>query len=221
MLNLVLRQLPDTTLGIYGPDKNTMPASMRRLHPLAAESFQNLAGVLRISDAFRTPESSLHAMQIKRGVQPPGFSAHNFGFAIDVALGDCLKRLGMTKTKFDEAMAEYGWFCHRRDHNRGMEDWHYNHGIEAFIDPKDTSTAPAVERLIQQTYGEQLRLSALEAQTLLKQMRYYQGDLDGEIGPRTEAAIGAFQKAWQVKESGLGRKTQRVLAVVAAGVTLV
>lgn len=219
-MNIVLQQLPDSVLGIYGDDKNLMPRTMRRLHPDAAASYLAIDALgvkLRVSDMFRSPEASLRAMQAKPGlVQPPGFSAHNYGFAIDVSLGDCLKRFSMTKKQFNAFMESHGWTCHRLDDARGPEDWHYNFQVRHLIQPGDKSSGAAVERKMQAVYGAQMVLDITKAQTALKTMRLYSGEVDGKGGPLTETAIKSFQRAWQIRESGLGVKTQRVLALATA-----
>jgi hypothetical protein len=216
-MNIVLQQLPESVLGIYGDSKNLMPRTMRRLHPDAAASYLAIDALgvkLRVSDMFRSPEASLRAMQAKPGlVQPPGFSAHNYGLAIDVSLGDCLKRFSMTKTQFNAFMESHGWTCHRLDDARGPEDWHYNFQVRHLIQPGDKSSAAAVERKMQELYGAQMVLDISQAQTALKTMRLYSGEVDGKGGPLTETAIRSFQRAWQIRESGLGRRTQRVLAL--------
>ena len=233
MLTLQLKQLPNV-LGIYGTGKGGIPAgdyfppNAAYLHPEAADSFLKLqkdtGKRLRVSDVFRTPESSLMAMQQKSGVQPPGFSGHNFGFAIDVAVDACLKSFGMSKPTFDAFMGSYGWFCHRKDGKRGFEDWHYNHfglGPAAAQYHQACANSPVtsdgVEARIVATYGPAFTLTTMELQTLLKGLKLYNGDIDGDFGPRTREAVWAFERTWKLPEDGKADpKMMRTLATVAA-----
>ena len=129
LLAIRLKRIPNI-LGIYGPNKDQFPARMSMLHPDAAAAFDAVIALtgqrLRVSDMYRTPAESLKAMQTKRGVQPPGYSAHNFGFAIDIDTDAMLAALKCTKAVLDVTMQSKGWYCHRKDSKRGMEDWHYN-----------------------------------------------------------------------------------------------
>jgi hypothetical protein len=219
-MNIVLQQLPESVLGIYGDSKNLMPRTMRRLHPDAAASYLAIDALgvkLRVSDMFRSPEASLRAMQAKPGlVQPPGFSAHNYGLAIDVSLGDCLKRFSMTKTQFNAFMESHGWTCHRLDDARGPEDWHYNFQVRHLIQPG---------RQVVGSRGRAQDAGALRrpdgASTSLKHRRpsrpcgFYSGakwTARAVRSPRQRSE--SFQRAWQIRESGLGTEVpRRVLAL--------
>lgn len=206
--------------GIYGSPPR-LPARMRWLHPGAAEAAEALQreyGPLVLSDCWRSAEQSLQAAQEKRGVQPPAYSGHNFGVAIDVAVDAQLRVWGVTYPVLLARLSLYGWHCHRRDARRGFEDWHFNHlpGGPGRVDSLIPSTwAAPVEARIQELYGPELRPSAAEAQAMLVRLGLYHGEVDGQLGPRSRQAIGAFQRAWRVP--GVGRldpRTARVLAFV-------
>jgi hypothetical protein len=52
----------------------------------------------------------------------------------------------------------------------------------------------------------------LHLQELLSQLGYYTGKLDGYFGPKTEAAVRAFQEMWGLETNGeVGPATKRVL----------
>jgi len=221
LLSIKLRKLP-SVLGIYGKTGDYFPPAASYLHPEAAEAFERACAQfvrLRVSDMFRTPEQSMQARAEKAGVQPPGYSAHNFGFAIDVDVEKLLKQTGLSKDKFDAKMMEFHWYCHRRDGKRGFEDWHFNYlGPDAaqwLAKASKTSTAGAIEAKIAATYAEGLKLDPPEIQECLKQMKMYSGDIDGQIGPRSKAALAAFQRTWALPDTGvLDPKTERTLAYV-------
>lgn len=222
LLTLKLRRLPNV-LGIYGASKNDFPARMSLLQHDAAAAFEavqsRIGQRLRVSDMFRSPESSLQAMQEKRGVQPPGFSAHNFGLAIDLDTDAMLSALKCSKVVLDATMSSHGWYCHRRDNQRGMEDWHYNYlgpgATKYLLGASPTNTSAAIEARIVATFGDDLKLDPSEAQEALAKLRFYAGAVDGILGPRSFQAIGAFQRAWKLPETGtLDRRTERTLALV-------
>ena len=55
--------------------------------------------------------------------------------------------------------------------------------------------------------------SAREIQQALKQAGFYQGSVDGKVGPKTQQAIKEFQQAHQLKADGkVGPKTWAALA---------
>jgi hypothetical protein len=213
--------------GIYGPDKFSLPKRMRYLHPDAARSLARLEheypGKIPYSDVFRSPESSLQAVREKRGAQPPGFSGHNYGLSVDVAIGRATYNLGGSYKRLVAILADHGWHCHRRDGKAGFESWHFNWlGADPAKHLAKTTSAPAtwsaaVESMIQSLYEPELRLSQNEIQAALAKLGMYHGAIDGQIGPLSREAIRCFQRAWGLKEDGQpGPKTQRTLAYVTA-----
>lgn len=220
MLTLSLMKIAgEVVRGIYGPDKEELPKRMRFLHPDAAASFLRIAGSVVVSDMFRSPESSLQAVREGRGAQPPAFSAHNYGLAIDLALEATMKRWKLTsKVELDQAMAQQGWFCHRRDHALGHEAWHFNFlGEDAAIPDGLRVTSALIEARIVSLHGSSLAPRERECQEMLARLRLYAGEIDGEIGPLSREAIRAFQRAWGLRETeGLDARTRRTLAYVTA-----
>lgn len=228
-LSLNLVSVPNV-LGIYGASKDVFPARMARLHPDAAAAFleaeKGLGVRLRVSDMFRTAEQSLQARAQKAGVQPPGWSLHNYGIAIDIATDDMLKATKLTKPDLDDRMEQYGWFCHRKDGKRGMEDWHYNYlgkgeAAAPFLKASaaSTNTSAAGDAKILSLYADQLALTPVEVQECLAHLKLYNGELDGVIGKRSKEAIMAFQRTWKLQPSGqIDKKTERTLAYVSADI---
>ena len=220
-------------LGIYGATKDVMPERMARLRPDAAVAFTAaetaLGQRIRVSDMFRTAEQSFQAMQTKKGVQPPGWSLHNYGIAIDIDTDAMLPAFKGKKADMDKFMEGFGWWCHRRDSKRGMEDWHYNflgsNGrllVDASDKPtKRTSTSAAADARIQAMYGPGLSLTPVEVQECLAHLKLYGGEQDGKIGPRSQEAIRAFQRTWKLAETGtVDARTERTLAYVAADIVV-
>ena len=215
--------------GIYtiGGQPGQMPERARFLHPYAAASWmKDLRQYLVVSDMLRTAESSLAAVEAGRGAQPPAYSGHNYGFSIDIEVDKAMKKLGLkTKTQLDAWMVERGWWCHRVDHQRGSEDWHYNYlrlYRDLGITPGDPtiagsvkSTAGYLEALIIAVYGTYLKPDDTTCQFMLQTLKLYSGKIDGAIGPLSKQAISAFQRAWHLKDTSvLDDKTRRTLAFV-------
>lgn len=194
-----------------------LPARMRYLHPAALRSLSTgdasgpfeLAGP--VTDVFRSPAASLLARRQKRGVQPPGRSAHNFGLAVDLDVGRTLRGRGWTKSALDSWMAQRGWQCYRQDHDPGAsEAWHYTYGA-------DGPGSVAVERVIRAAYGHEFCYDDATLQAYLARLGLYDGDLDGAAGGLTLEGVRAFQRSFGVPATGeADSETRRVLAVVAA-----
>lgn len=217
MLTLKLAPVPPC-LGIYtvkGIAFKSMPERMRYLHPEAAHAFVAIAPWAVVSDMFRSPESSLQAVREGRGAQPPGYSAHNYGLAIDIDIKRTMENLGIkTKAELDAYMEARGWYCHRRDHVVAFEAWHYNYlGVNATV--AGTITSDEVEKEIQRRYGVALAPDDRACQRMLAKLGMYAGEIDGIIGPRSREAIRVFERAWGLNVDGvLDAKTRRTLAYV-------
>jgi len=227
MLTLKLRRLPSSTVGIYGTGKNLMPTRALLLHPEAAASFlayENEVGGLVYSDIYRSAESSLAAAKSGRGAQPPGFSGHNFGFSVDVAIDETMKRRNWTYPQLVAFLESKGWYCFRRDGSRGAEDWHMNYlgigdhakAVLLTLRPGPGRWSEAVEAAISKHYGEALKLDNFDIQRCLARLKLYRGGVDGDVGPLTREAAYAFCRAWNISTTDMGTRFQRTLAFVAA-----
>lgn len=218
MLHLDLVAVPPCK-GIYavkGLDFKSLPARMRFLASDAAASFAEIEPWAVVSDMWRSPESSLQAVREGRGAQPPGWSAHGIGLAIDLDIAASKALLGVaTKAALDATMERHGWFCHRRDHVLGFEAWHYNFlGVGAKV--AGALTSDEVEAAILARHGAELAPDDAECQRLLAKLGMYGGEIDGDIGPRSREAARAFERAWGLNVDGvLDARTRRTLAFVA------
>lgn len=233
--------------GIYkiNGEEGRMPDRMRMLATgSCADNFaKNLADKIVVSDMFRSAESSLDAMQRKRGVQPPSFSHHNYGRAIDLDTTASMKRLGVkTKRELDKFMESCGWYCYRGDHRNEFEAWHFDYLGD--LDPSQRPRYPyknersiawaACSYLYAHNWqdvlndlagGERSGLryfaAAMKCQDMLKDRGFYNGAIDGKIGPISRAAIGALQRAWLLPTTGrLDARTVQILTYVCADVTI-
>ena len=77
----------------------------------------------------------------------------------------------------------------------------------------DTWSSATYEKPAKKTYSEPaIQLSPKQIQRALKSAGFYQGPIDGKIGPKTKEAILKFQKAKGLKADGIvGKKTSAEL----------
>jgi hypothetical protein len=210
--------------GVYDIDRDGTKAEMPKralwLAPDAAECFdRHLAGVLVVSDMFRSPDSSLAAVRSGRGAAAPGRSSHNYGRAIDVDVDAALEETGhKTKVALDAWLASLGWHCWRDDHAMPSwrpinEAWHY-------------FWAPGGARYVRgsavQWWADEMltvypaKLTEVDAQSCLATLGLYSGGLDGKFGTLSRRALEAFQRGWGRRATGwLDDDTMRCLAYVA------
>ncbi len=210
--------------GIYGARKSILPRRMRYLSALgAAQTFDDIRDSVVVSDMFRSPEASLRAKRERRGAQRPAYSGHNYGYSIDLAVAQTMRRLRLkSKRALDEFMVEYGWYCHRRDHRRDFEEWHYNYfgrEFSQYVLPKDRRTSAGLERMITARHGKWWhRMAFKDAQRALARLGLYDGDIDGKFGPLSKEALRVFQRAWLIPtpHGTLNTMSKRTLAYVTA-----
>jgi len=229
-LYLDLCQLPwSRVVGIYTIDRkpNQMPARALFLHPDAARAFLEVVDYrapadATVSDIFRSAESSLAAVQSGRGAKPPGFSAHNYGLAVDVDIEPTMMRLGIqSKEYLDLFMESRGFYCHRRDHritDLHGESHHFNFlGAGTVIGPQFSTTSGFIEARIVELYGAHFKLSPADIQRALASIKLYHGAIDGILGPISAQAIRVFRRGWGLGDSANpDERFQRTLAYVTA-----
>ena len=198
----------DRVRGIYtiGGVPGRMPGRALLLHPDVVDGFMAAAHQLVVSDIFRSAESSLAAVRAGRGARPPGFSAHNFGLAVDLDIKASMRRGGFkTKEILDLAMEQQGFLCHRLDHKitdlKG-ESHHYNALVDEYatVLASASSTAASIEVRILALYSHAWRtVDPTVAQAQLARLGLYRGDLDGKIGPISKQAIRVCSRSSQCR----------------------
>jgi len=84
---------------------------------------------------------------------------------------------------------------------------------ESYSKSYDSWSSDAYEIPEQKTYSTTaVQLSPKQIQRALKSAGYYDGPIDGKIGPKTKAAIIKFQKANGLKADGIvGKRTSAEL----------
>lgn len=92
-------------------------------------------------------------------------------------------------------------------------DWHeFPDALESEVHEPQPSPRPASVRATTTDTGRFVKPSAQEIQRALKAAGYYQGSVDGKVGPKTQAAIRQFQKDHGLVVDGkVGRATWGLL----------
>jgi hypothetical protein len=219
---------PKRVRGTYDLNHNNvsddfLPDRMCYLAEDAAQSYLAMDKVIVFTDLFRSAAESLEARARKRGVQPPAYSAHNFGLAWDVDVDRTLQLNKWTYAELLTYMEARQWWCHRRDGKRGMEDWHFSYlgptpsSILSQINVQSPGTwARGAELAIQQRYAGQFNLTPSQVQACLKSLKLYSGGIDGSIGPISMQGVNLFARTWEVPAVPGNPVFQRTLAYVAA-----
>lgn len=80
-------------------------------------------------------------------------------------------------------------------------------------DANGTWSFDSYEKPVEKSYsGSSTRLSPKQIQRALKKSGFYQGPIDGKIGPKTKESIRKFQKAKGLKADGIaGKRTSAEL----------
>jgi len=227
VMRIELQKIEPIPLGVYGPSRDQFAERLAYLHPEAAELLSLLereTGGLVYSDMYRDAGGSLEAHRAKSGVQPPGYSAHNYGLAFDLAIDDTLRRLGCSYHELLDRLAAHGWYCYRRDRERGREDWHFNYlgprpiFLGAATSVPSTWSHVAEANIISRYPELARRMEPNEIQEALAVLFYYPGIIDGELGPVTTDAAHRFAHAWDTDPHGT--RFERTLRFVAAEVSV-
>lgn len=208
----------------YRDGRPGFPQRMAFMHPAAHGAFLRMleesAGQIPLTDMWRSSAASLRASRRSKLAKPPAHSGHNYGLSIDVDISDALHRMRMTKKELDGFMQKHGFYCHRKDHRRKAEEWHYNYlgiaeGPERWLKHTAWSfrTSGAIEAVIKHLYEPFWSQTVALQQTYLRLLGHYYGQIDGISGKLTERATRDFQRIWGLKPDAIiGPKTGRLLA---------
>lgn len=123
------------------------------------------------------------------GAAVPGTSNHGWGLAVDFARKDKLGRVvaldGVTLSWLRQRGPSLGWY-----NTVASENWHWCYCLGDKLPP--LPPAPPAYRTLK--LGDQ-GPDVAKLQTILRQKGFDPGNPDGKFGPRTDAALRAFQKA--------------------------
>lgn len=191
---------------------------------LALEALERDTDGLIYTDMWRDPTTSLLVRRLKRTSQLPGYSSHNYGLAVDLDVKAILSEKKIRYEDLLRIMKKRGWICYRRDGLEDKPDYdHFNflgeysekYLVKCTMDPT-TWSLPA-ELVMMERFGKDFQLEVRDVQVLLTRLRLYTGQITGMKDPYTREAIMAFQRAWDLVQSGSADMSlQRVLAYVTA-----
>lgn len=221
-MNLALQQLPETLKG---------KARAKVLAPDAAAALLALekdTSGLVYSSLWHDATSSLWARRFRLGAPLPGYDPHGYGMALTLD-GDTIlaeKKIGYEDLLY--LMKRRGWYCHRRDGKpKEQTSFEFNflgenadeYSSLATFDP--LSWDKPIEKKVHEKYLKDFALSPAMIQSALLSLGFFHGTVNGEYDAYMREGIVAFQRAWQLPETGTPNITlQRVLAFVSATVTI-
>jgi hypothetical protein len=196
-------RLPDEMLQRIG-------IGSHRLHATAAAAFTQLrelakaAGIdLTCTDSYRTYDQQVELKKRKPDWSAtPGRSVHGWGFAVDVSVGMPPKAFGNSVLAWlKENGPPNGWFLGRPKD----EPWHWVYrggggpGAAPTATPTATPTTPTTP-----TTTDRPRLALGSEGDDVKLVQAKVGcAADGKFGPRTDAAVRAFQQAHGLTADGI------------------
>jgi hypothetical protein len=217
-MKLVLQQIPKVRGDVRRPF-------------LAPDAALSLASIevdtdgLIYTEMWRDGVDSLLAKRMK-GSSLVGYSPHNFGLAIDI---DVEKILDQKKIRYEDLlwlMKRRGWYCFRRD---GVQDQagagHFNflgEGADKYLaksnqDPITWQTV--AEFRIWERHGTEFQLETKEVQIRLSKLGLFTEPFTGQRDLYTREAIIAFQRAWDLAQTGSPDMTLcRALSFVTADI---
>ncbi len=217
MMKLVLHQLPKLRGAVRSP----------YLAPEAALAFLAIekdTDGLVYKELYRDPTATLLARRLSRASQLPGYSCHNYGLSIDLDVKTILQEKKIRYEDLLYIMKKRGWICHRRDGLQDSPGWeHFTYLGEdsenllrsCTMDP--TTWQYPGEQLIWNQHGKHFKIGIEDVQALLAKLSFFSGTFTKQHDPYTREAILAFQRAWDLTQSGSPDMTLcRVLAYVSA-----
>jgi hypothetical protein len=204
-MEILLQKLPRLR-GIYD---GKVPTWACYLYPEAARSLLRIeseTGGLVYTSVWRSANGSLWAIKNKSGAMPPGFSAHNYGLAVDITIDQVLKETAWSYETLYDYMEGFGWYCHRRDKKERFEKWHFNYlGIPPLhLDLASGNSRTwhlPVEQRIQDLYGMHFEMDTRGVQKALRKLKFYHERVDGLWGPYSRGALNSFQRAYKMRET--------------------
>lgn len=198
---------------------------------LAQDAAMSLASVeidtdgLSYSEMWRDSVDSLLAKRLK-GSSLVGYSPHNYGLSVDL---DVTTILEQKKIRYEDLlwlMKRRGWYCFRRDGSQDQSGSnHFNFlgdDAEKYLskssqDPTTWQTIP--ELRIWERHSQDFRMETSEVQAKLSKIGFFTEPFTGQRDLYTREAILAFQRAWDLVQTGSPDMTLcRALAFVTADI---
>lgn len=199
---------------------------------LAQDAATSLASIeidtdgLTYHEMWRDSVDSLLARRLK-GSSLVGYSPHNYGLSVDL---DVATILDQKKIRYEDLlwlMKRRGWYCFRRDGSQDQSGAnHFNflgEGAERYLskstqDPTTWQTVP--ELRIWERHSQDFRMETQEVQAGLAKIGFFTEPFTGQRDLYTREAILAFQRAWDLAQTGSPDMTLcRALAFVTADIS--
>ncbi len=192
---------------------------------VALAAIQNDADGLIYSEMWRDPVDSLLARRLKSGPLV-SYSPHNYGLAVDLNVDAILNQKKIRYEDLLWLMKRRGWYCFRRDGNQdqvGSEHFNFlGDQAEKYLakSTQDPTTWPTIPELkIWDRYGQDFQMETKEVQVRLAKLGFFTEPFTGQRDMYTREAILAFQRAWDLTQTGSPDMTLcRTLAFVTADI---
>lgn len=222
-MNLVLQHLPEDIQGI-ARSKHLAPEAA-----LALRMVEKDTDGLVYTNFWHDATSTMMAKRIRFGSHLPGYDPHNYGLAVSLDTNNILGRKKITYEDVLYIMKKRGFFCHRRDGKQGETGSnHFNYlgdNADAYLEKASfdpLSWDNPAEARIHEKHLAEFSLSPAQVQSLLAKIGFFHGPIDGNLDLYFREAVSAFQRAWDLPESGNPSiQFQRVLAFVSADVSFI
>ena len=221
-MKLILQQLPNVK---FTGEIRTPYLSQEAAFSLVL--VERDTGGLTYIDMWRDAVSSLVRRRTNINIPLPGYDPHNYGISVTLDIKASLKPKKLSYGDLIKNLERHDWFCKRRDApecnytDPGGSQFNYlgkDHGrylARANLDEK-TWSMPS-ELYIWERYNDYFHLDTADVQQLLSNIGIYKGKISGERDNYTREAIMAFQRAWELIQSGAPDMTLcRVLSFVTA-----
>jgi hypothetical protein len=219
-MKLVLQQLPN----VKGEARSSYLSQEAAFSLVLVEQD---AGGLFYKDMWRDATASLLNRRFRKYDPLPGYDPHNYGISVELDIRTSIKPKKLAYEDLIKLMERRNWYCQRRDApNCGIaEPWatqfnylgkEHEKYLSKATQAEDTWMSPT-EHYIWERYSEYFLLGTIDVQYMLSTIGFYKGKLTGERDPYTREAIMAFQRAWEINQSGMPDMTLcRVLSLVTA-----
>jgi hypothetical protein len=157
-----------------------------------------------------------------------GYSPHNFGISVDLDVPTILDQKKILYEDIIWLMKRKGWYCFRRDGSQNqVGSGHFDFlGDEAEKYLAKSSQDPATwstvaEMRIWERHSQSFNIGTKEVQEMLAKLGFYHGPFTGQRDFYTREAILAFQRAWDLVQTGSPDMVLcRALAFISAEISI-
>lgn len=157
-----------------------------------------------------------------------GYSPHNFGISVNLDIPTILDQKKIRYEDIIWLMKRRGWYCFRRDGSQDqVGSGHFDFlgdGADAYLSTSTQNPATwstAAEMKIWSLYHQYFSMEIKEVQEKLSKLGFFNGPFTGQLDTYTREAVIAFQRAWDIIQTGFPDITLcRALAFVSAEISI-